>query len=166
MELQLIQTKIHEIRGRKVMLDFDLAELYEIETKYLKRSVKANIKRFPSDFMIELSKEEFETLRCNISTSNNRGGTRYLPFAFTEQGVAMLSSVINSEKAIDINIAIMRAFVMIRQYALSYIELSEKLKEIEGKFTDVYEAINYLLNKDKLQIEQSQRKQIGYINKK
>ncbi|MEI6696968.1 MAG: ORF6N domain-containing protein [Bacteroidota bacterium] len=162
MDLQLIQNKIYEIRGCKVMLDFDLAEMYEIETKYLKRSVRANSKRFPSDFMFELSKKEFEVLRCNFSTSNKRGGSRYLPFAFTEQGVAMLSAVLNSEKAIDINIAIMRAFVMIRQYALTYKELSVRLKEIEGKFTDVYEAINYLLNKDKLQTEQNQRKQIGY----
>ena len=162
MDLQLIQNKIYEIRGCKVMLDFDLAEMYEIETKYLKRSVRANSKRFPPDFMFELSKKEFEVLRCNFSTSNKRGGSRYLPFAFTEQGVAMLSAVLNSEKAIDINIAIMRAFVMIRQYALIYKELSARLKEIEGKFTDVYEAINYLLNKDKLQTEQNQRKRIGF----
>ncbi len=86
-EIENIKTKIYEIRGQKVMLDFDLAELYETETKYLKRTVRVNINRFPSDFMFELSKMEWETLRCNISTSNTRGGTRYLPFAFTEQGV-------------------------------------------------------------------------------
>ena len=88
--------------------------------------------------------------------------TKYLPYAFTEQGLAMLSGILNSDKAINVNIAIMRAFVMIRQYALTYKELSARLKEIEGKFTDVYEAINYLLNKDKLQTEQNQRKRIGF----
>ena len=93
------------------MLDFDLSELYEVETKYLKRAVRQNIKRFPTDFMFELTPEEWESLRCNFSTSNKRGGTRYMPFAFTEQGVAMLSGVLNSEKAIQMNIAIMRAFV-------------------------------------------------------
>ena len=116
------------------MLDFDLADLYVTETKYLKRAVRANIKRFPPDFMFELSKTEFETLRCNFSTSNQRGGTRYLPFAFTEQGVAMLSAVLNSEKAIDVNIAIMRAFVFIRQYALTHKDLTDKLKELETKY--------------------------------
>lgn len=148
------------------MLDFDLAELYETETKYLKRAVRANIKRFPPDFMFELSKTEWETLRCNFSTSNKRGGTRYLPFAFTEQGVSMLSSVLNSDKAIQVNIAIMRAFVFIRQHALTYGDLTDKLKELETKynkqFKDVYEAINYLLRKDKQKTEQKERKQIGF----
>ena len=90
MNLQIIQDKIYEIRGQKVMLDFDLAELYGTETKYLKRSVKNNLKRFPSDFMFELTKEEFDSLRCRNCTSNQRGGNRYMPFAFTELGVAML----------------------------------------------------------------------------
>ena len=89
MQIEKIQKKIYEMRGLKVMLDFDLSELYETEKKYLKRAVRTNSKRFPSDFMFELSKAECEILRCNISTSNKRGGTRYLPFAFTEQGVAM-----------------------------------------------------------------------------
>ena len=140
--------------------------MYETETKYLKRAVRANIRRFPPDFMFELSKTEWETLRCNFSTSNKRGGTRYLPFAFTEQGVSMLSSVLNSDKAIDVNIAIMRAFVFIRQYALSHKDLTEKLKELEGKynkqFKDVYDAINYLLQKDKQETEQRERKRIGF----
>ncbi len=166
MDLQLIEAKIYDIRQQKIMLDFDLAELYETETKYLKRAVRANIKRFPPDFMFELSKTEFETLRCNFSTSNQRGGTRYLPFAFTEQGVAMLSAVLNSEKAIDVNIAIMRAFVFIRQYALTHKYLTDKLKELETKynkqFSDVYEAINYLLKKDKQETEQKERKRIGF----
>ena len=97
-ELTVIQKKIYEIRGIKVMLDFDLAELYETETKYLKRAVRQNIKRFPADFMFELTPTEWENLRSTFSTSNSRGGTRYMPFAFTEQGVAMLSGILNSEK--------------------------------------------------------------------
>jgi hypothetical protein len=161
-----IQTKIYEIRGQKVMFDFDLAELYETETKYLKRNVRANIKRFPLDFMFELSKIEWKTLRCNISTSNTRGGTRYLPFAFTEQGVAMLSSILNSEKAVEVNIQIIRAFVFMRQYALSHKDLTAKLYELESKydrqFKDVYDAISFLLQKDNQQTVQKQRKQIGY----
>jgi hypothetical protein len=148
------------------MLDFDLAELYETETKYLKRAVRANIKRFPADFMFELSKDEWETLRCNNCTSNDRGGTRYLPFAFTEQGVAMLSGILNSDKAIDVNIAIMRAFVLVRQYALTHKELTVKLQELENKynkqFKDVYDAINFLLQRDKQKMDQSQRKRVGF----
>jgi hypothetical protein len=168
MQLEKIQTKIYEIRGQKVMLDFDLAELYETETKYLKRTVKANIKRFPPDFMFELTKLEWETLRCNFSTSKSRGGIRYLPFAFTEQGVAMLSGILNSEKAIDVNISIMRAFVFIRQYALNHKDLTEKLQELESKydkqFKDVYDAISFLLQKDNQETAQKQRKRIGFKN--
>jgi hypothetical protein len=159
-------SKIYLIREQKVMLDFDLAELYETETKYLKRAVKSNIKRFPSDFMFPLSIEEWEALRCSFSTSKQRGGTRYLPFAFTEQGVSMLSSVLKSDKAINMNISIMRAFVFIRQYALTHKDLTEKLKDLETKynkqFKDVYEALNYLLQKDNQQQTQSARKRIGY----
>ncbi|MDE6878364.1 MAG: ORF6N domain-containing protein, partial [Odoribacter sp.] len=111
----MIQRKIYEIRGQRVMLDFDLAELYGIETKYLKRSVKNNIRRFPSDFMFELTKEEFDSLRCNFSTSK-RGGIRYMPFAFSEHGVAQLSAVLNSDIAIEVNIQIIRTFVAMRQW--------------------------------------------------
>jgi hypothetical protein len=165
-QLPVIQPKIYEVRGLTVMLDFDLAELYETETKYLKRSVRANIKRFPADFMFELSKEEWESLRCRICTSNDKGGTRYLPFAFTEQGVAMLSGILNSDKAIDVNIAIMRAFVLVRQYALTHKELTIMLQELENKcnkqFKDVYDAINFLFQKDKKKIDQDQRKRIGF----
>ncbi len=165
MELAIIENKIVEIRGVKVMLDFDLAELYEVETKRLKESVKRNMKRFPKDFMFELTKTEFENLRSQISTSK-RGGTRYLPFAFTEQGVAMLASILNSDKAIEVNISIMRAFVFIRQYALSHKELSEKLNDLEKKynkqFADVYEALNYLIGKEKQIEKQRERKKIGY----
>lgn len=174
MDLLIIQNKIHEIRGHKIMLDFDLAQLYEVETKALNLAVKRNFQRFPVDFMFQLTREEWDELKLQIATSNSlrfqnetldkgRGKhTKYLPFAFTEQGLAMLSGILTSAKAISVNISIMRAFVMIRQYALTYKELTDKLKEIEGKFTDVYEAINYLLNKDKLQIKQNQRKRIGF----
>ncbi|HRO76952.1 MAG TPA: ORF6N domain-containing protein [Crocinitomicaceae bacterium] len=165
MELQTIQTKIYEIRGQKVMLDFDLAEMYETETKRLKEAVRRNINRFPPDFMFELTKNEFESLRSQIASSN-RGGRRYSPFAFTEQGVAMLSSVLSSDKAIEVNIAIMRAFVFIKQYALSHKDLTDKLKELESQynkqFKDVYDAINYLLKKDKQAVEQKERQKIGF----
>ena len=166
MELQFIQSKIYEIRGYKIMLDFNLAELYDTETKYIKRAVRANARRFPSDFMFELTKEEWETLRCSFSTSNPRGGIRYLPFAFTEQGVSMLSSVLNNDKAIDVNISIMRAFVFVRQYALTHKDLTDKIKELESlynkKFEDVYEALDYLLQKDIKEIDQKERNRIGF----
>ena len=173
-----IQTKIYEIRGIKVMLDFDLAELYEVETKNLNLSVKRNIDRFPADFMFQLTKDEWNDLRFQIETSKSqrlqietfekwRGKySKYTPHAFTEQGLAMLSGILNSKKAIETNIAIMRAFVLMRQFALSHKEISQKLKELENKynqqFKDVYEAINYLLQKDKVKIEKPERKKIGF----
>ncbi len=168
MQLQQIQSKIYELRGFKVMLDSDLAELYNTETKRLKEAVRRNTERFPSDFMFELNKLEFESLRTQFASSN-RGGTRYMPFAFTEQGVAMLASVLNSAKAIEVNIQIVRAFVLLRQYALTHTDLNIKLKELESKFNkqfkDVYEALNYLLTKEKQESEQNQRKRIGYKTK-
>ena len=165
-KLQKIQTKIYEVKENKVMLNFDLAELYEVQTKNLNLYVKRNLKRFPKDFMFQITKPEWEGLRLQIETSNARGGTRYLPYAFTEQGLAMLSGVLNSDKAIEANIAIMSAFIFIRQYAFSHTDLTEKLKELETKynkqFNDVYEALNYLLNKDKQETAQKERKKIGY----
>ena len=143
--------------------DFDLAELYEVQTKALNQSVKRNLQRFPIDFMFRLTVDEWESMRSqNVTALPNKRNVSATPYAFTEQGLAMLSGVLSSDKAINVNITIMRAFVMIRQYALTYKELTDKLKEIEGKFTDVYEAINYLLNKDKMQIEQKERKRIGF----
>ena len=166
MQLQRIESKIYEVREQKIMLDFDLAELYEVQTKNLNLAVKRNIKRFPQDFMFQLTKTEWEALRLQIETSKGKGGTRYLPYAFTEQGLAMLSGILNSDKAIDVNIAIMRAFVFIRQYALTHKDLTDKLKELEKQydkqFKDVYEAINYLLQKNKQVTEQKERKRIGY----
>jgi hypothetical protein len=167
MQLQVIQTKIYEVRGQKVMLDFDLAELYETETRVLKQSVKRNINRFPSDFMFQLTKTEWKEVitKCDNLPKSIKFSP-ITPFAFTEQGVAMLSGILNSDKAIDVNIAIMRAFIALKQFALTNMELSNKLKQLEKtynkQFKDVYEAINYLLQKDKQEENQKQRKQIGY----
>jgi hypothetical protein len=143
------------------MLDYDLATLYEIETKVLKQSVKRNIERFPEDFMFELTKVEFDDLRSQIVTSSY-GGMRYLPFAFTEQGVAMLSGVLKSEKAIKINIAIMRTFVILRNSLLNLEEITSKVKEIENQFPEIYKILNYLMDKEELKIEQEDRPKIGY----
>lgn len=163
MGLHIIQNKIHTIRDVKVMLDYDLAALYEVQTKNLNLAVKRNISRFPEDFMFQLTKEEFADLRLQTETSNqNHGGTRYLPYAFTEQGVSMLSSVLSSPKAIEVNIAIMRTFVKIRQYVLNYKELAEKLIEHDKRFSDVYEALDYLITKDKQEIEYKERRRIGF----
>ena len=165
MELIHIKDRIHEVRGMKVMLDFDLAHLYAIETKRLKEAVRRNIRRFPEDFMFELTSNEWENLRTQFASSS-WGGQRYLPFAFTEQGVAMLSSVLNSEIAIDVNIEIMRAFVIIRQWALTHQELSEKLivleKQYQQKFKDIDQVITYLLQKDQAKIKPVPREKVGY----
>ncbi|MGN6530308.1 MAG: ORF6N domain-containing protein [Ginsengibacter sp.] len=130
------------------MLDVDLAEMYEVETKRLKEAVKRNVNRFPKDFMFTLTQKEFQSLRSQMATSN-RGGTRYLPTAFTEQGVAMLSSVLNSEKAIEVNIIIIRTFVLIREFAISYKDLHQKLVKLEKKynsnFKEIFQALNLLL---------------------
>jgi hypothetical protein len=168
MQLQLIQKKIYEIRGQKVMLDFDLAELYKTETKVLKQAVKRNIRRFPPDFMFELTRNEYNLLRSQIVTLEKGRGkhTKFNPFAFTEQGVAMLSGILNSDKAIEVNISIMRAFVFIRQYALSYKELADKIAKLEKKynrqFADVYEALNLLGDEKQNQEDWNKRTQIGF----
>jgi len=170
MSIEKIQTKIYEIRGLKVMLDFDLAELYGVETKVLNQAVKRNLERFPEDFLIQITRDEYNFLRSQFVTLETGRGkySKYLPFAFTEQGVSMLSSVLNSSKAIQINIQIMRVFVFMRQYALTHKDLTEKLNELENKydkkFKDVYDAINFLLQKDNQESEQKQRKRIGYKN--
>ena len=169
MQINTLQSKIHEIRGLKVIMDFDLAELYEVETKVLNQSVKRNAKRFPGDFMFQLDDQEYISLRSQIVTLNEAGRgkhRKYLPFAFTEQGVAMLSGILNSDVGINVNIAIMRTFVLIRKYAIEHKEFSEKLLELETKydknFNDVYEALNYLIKKDEKEVIQKERKQIGY----
>jgi hypothetical protein len=139
MQIQTIQSKIYEIRGQKVMLDFDLAEMYEVENRVLKQAVRRNFSRFPKDFMFELTRDEYNSLRSQFVILEMKGRgkySKYVPFAFTEQGVAMLSSVLNSEKAIEVNIVIMRTFVLVRQYALSHKDLTEKLKKLERKYKD------------------------------
>jgi len=159
--LEIINNKIFIIRNQKVMFDFDLASLYEIETKRLKEAVRRNIDRFPEDFMFELTKEEFDNLRSHFATSSY-GGIRYMPFAFTEQSVAMLSSVLKSKKAIEVNIAIMRTFVMLRNSILSLEEISKRVTDVEKHFPEIYDALNYLMNTDKKSIEQHERNKIGY----
>ncbi len=165
MELEIIKKSILEIRGKKVMLDMDLAKLYEVETRVLKQAVRRNMERFPEDFMFELTEDEIHNLTSHFVISR-WGGQRYKPFAFTEQGIAMLSSVLKSKTAIQINISIMRAFVMIRQFALTYQELNEKLIELEKKhnqkFTDIDQVLNYLIKKEQQQTQQTARKQVGY----
>ncbi len=167
MEIQTIQTKLYEIRGQKIMLDFDLAILYGIETKVLKQAVRRNYNRFPIDFMFELTSDELSNLRSqSVTSSLGWGGRRYKSFAFTEQGVAMLASILNSPKAIEVNIAIVRAFVFIRQYALSHKDLTDKLRKLESrykrKFKDISAAIQFLLQKDQLETSQKERKRIGF----
>jgi hypothetical protein len=168
MELETIKQSIHEIRGKKVMLDMDLAKLYEVETRVLKQAVRRNMERFPEDFMFELSKEEWDSLRSQIVMFKTGKGNfpKYLPFAFTEQGVAMLSAVLNSEYAVRISVKIMRAFVALRQWALNHQEISERLNTMEKqfgqKFTDIDQVLNYLIKKDQQLTQQVQRKQVGY----
>lgn len=169
MQIDKIQTKIYEIRGQKVILDFDLAELYEVETRILNQAVKRNIDIFPEDFMFQLSQTEWESNSSQfVMSSRKHRGTIYLPFAFTEHGVTMLANVLKSKKARQTSIAIVRAFITLKQFVLTYKELSEKLQEFENKydkqFKSVYDAINFLLQKDIQEAEQKQRKRIGFKN--
>jgi hypothetical protein len=147
--VERIERTILIIRGQKVMLDADLASLYQVETKALLRAVKRNPERFPRDFMFELSRQEFENLRSHSGTSGSWGGRRYRPYAFTEQGVAMLSSVLRSSRAVRVNIEIMRAFVAVRRMIESHAELAKKLHELESKydqqFGTVFQAIRELM---------------------
>lgn len=158
--VEVIESKIYYIRKRKVMLDRDLANLYGVETKYLKQQVNRNIERFPNDFLFQLNKKEFNSLRSQIATSN-RGGTRYLPYAFTELGVAMLSSVLRSEQAIKVNIQIMRAFTKLREMLLTHKDLKRKIEEMEKKydtqFKIIFDAIKKLLSPP-----QKPKKSIGF----
>jgi phage regulator Rha-like protein len=145
-----IESCIYLIRGQKIMLDSDLAELYGVETKVLKRAVRRNGERFPTDFMFPLNNQEVVRLRCQNGTSKmKRGGSRYLPYAFTEQGVAMLSGVLTSPRAIRVNIEIMRAFVKLRKILTSHVELARELEALEKKYDSqfkvVFEAIRQLM---------------------
>lgn len=150
MELNIIQNKIYEIRGLRIMLDLDLAELYQVETRVLNQAVKRNIKRFPADFMFQLTHEEFSNLKSQFVTSS-WGGTRKMPFAFTEQGLAMLSGLLNSDVAIKVNIAIMRTFVVLRKQLYDTKQITQELETVKTKLEllerndeDNLEAINDL----------------------
>jgi hypothetical protein len=182
--IQSIQNRIHEIRGHRVMLDFDLAELYEVETKVLNQAVKRNFKRFPEDFMFRLSEEEWREIRAtvdDVSQDNSlrsqtvtlkkgRGQhSKYTPYAFTEQGVAMLSGVLNSDKAINMNITIMRAFVAIRRLALSQTnivtqlqQLKQRIGEHDMQLSSIYDAIENLLDEKVQQNKWEGRERIGF----
>lgn len=158
-----ISQQIRMIRGLKVMLDRDLAQLYNVETKRLKEQVRRNLDRFPSDFMFELTEDEFKSLRSQIATSN-WGGTRYMPMAFTEQGVAMLSSVLRSKAAIQVNVQIMRAFVNIRHSIIDSAELKGALEELRNKTEERFEIVFSVL--DRLISDESQdRRKIGFTEK-
>ena len=168
MDLQIIQNKIFEVRGYRVMLDYHLAELYQVETRALKQAVKRNIERFPSDFMFVLTKEEANLL-LSIGVSQNVIPPDYnfgaaLPMVFTEQGVAMLSSVLRSKVAIEVNISIMRAFVLMRQMVIGYEELLRRIEELEvstdAQFNELYQALTQLLSQSK---QQKERRPVGFV---
>ncbi len=168
MDLQIIQNKIFEVRGCRVMLDYHLAELYQVETRALKQAVKRNIERFPSDFMFVLTKEEANLL-LSIGVSQNVIPLDYnfgvaMPMAFTEQGVAMLSSVLRSKVAIEVNISIMRAFVLMRQMVIGYEELLKRIEELEvstdAQFNELYQALTQLLSQSK---QQKERRPVGFV---
>ncbi|MEZ3523510.1 MULTISPECIES: ORF6N domain-containing protein [Muribaculaceae] len=188
-ELQLIQSKIYEVRGQKVMLDRDLAELYNVTTSNLNKAVKRNIRRFPDDFMFQLTKAEFDELKTNLIFQNgtsNWGGTRKLPYAFTEQGLAMLSGLLNSDIAIKVNINIMRAFVAIRQMITdnsplkrlstlekNFNELKQDLEKIFADYNDInedtraqIEAINTTLAELQAKPKNTPRSPVGFIKPK
>jgi len=182
--IRSIQNRIYEIREERVMLDRDLAQLYEIETKVLNQAVKRNIMRFPPDFMFQLTREEFESMQFQVEPLEtpqvsrsqfvtlkiNRGqNLKYLPYAFTEQGVAMLSGIINSDKAINMNIAIMRAFVEIKKILLRESDMKEQLREIKERMgghdlqlNQIYDALENLLDEKAAQRKWEDRERIGF----
>lgn len=170
--LTIIQQKIYELRDQKVMFDFDLADLYRVETKRLKEAVRRNKKKFPADFMFELTKKEWTNLRTQFATSS-WGGQRYPPFAFTEHGVTMLASVLNSDRAIKMNIAIVRAFISLKQMALQHKDLAERLEELRKELHErigehdtqlaaIYDAIENLLDDKAEKKNWAERQRIGF----
>ena len=172
MQIQIIQRKIYEIRGQKIMLDFDLAALYGTETRTLKQAVKRNIVRFPKDFMFQLNKKEWQEL---ITICDNLPeGLKFspaLPFAFTEHGVTMLASILKSKKAIQMNIAVVRAFIAFKQFALNYKELSDQIKELKEttgnhnvQLNQIYDALENLLDEKVEQKKWQERERIGFKN--
>jgi len=160
---EVIELKILLINGQKVLLDHDLAALYGVTTKRLNEQVRRNARRFPADFMYQLSREEFESLKSHFASSSSWGGRRKLPYAFTELGIAMLSSVLNSERAIEVNIQIMRTFVKLREVMASHKDLAEKLEQLEkkydGQFRIVFEAVRQLIADEK-----KPKRKIGYVS--
>lgn len=177
MQIVTIQNKIHEVNGIKIMLDFDLAELYEVETRVLNQAIKRNIESFPEDFMFRLTKEEWETMSSQFVTTlsssqivmmdlpKNRTG-KYLPYAFTEHGVTMLASVLRSPKARKMNIAIVRAFVALRRTLMNIENLQSQMRDLEMKydsqFEDIFEAIQFLMTENKEIATQNERVKIGF----
>ncbi|HUZ59856.1 MAG TPA: ORF6N domain-containing protein [Hanamia sp.] len=182
--IQTIQNRIYEIRGERIMLDFDLAALYEVETKALNQAVKRNIKRFPQDFMFRITISEWQNIRSqsvtasesivslrsqNVTASQNKRNINVTPYAFTEQGVAMLSGILNSDKAINMNIAIMRAFVEIRKILLRENDLKEQMKQIrehlgehDAQLNQIYDAMENLLDEKAAQNKWNDRERIGF----
>lgn len=167
---EVVMSKIYVIRGVNVMIDRDLADLYGVETKYLKRQVKRNMIRFPADFMFELTDQEFKEWRSQFVTSNNdRMGLRYAPYAFTEDGVAQLSTVLNSERAIKVNLQIIRMFSKLRRLTLTHKDILHKLEELERndiehdrKIELIFEYLRQLEEYKHLEMEQKNRKRIGF----
>ena len=167
---EVLMSKIYVIRGINVMIDRDLAELYAVETKYLKRQVKRNMIRFPEDFMFELTDEEFSEWRSQFVTSNrDKKGLRYAPFAFTEDGVAQLSTVLNSERAIKVNLQIIRMFSKLRRLTLTHKDILKKLEDLERKDIDhdrkielIFEYLKLLESSKQQELEQKNRKRIGF----
>ncbi|KAA3645184.1 MAG: ORF6N domain-containing protein [Bacteroidetes bacterium] len=170
---EVILSKIYEIRGQKVMLDRDLAELYEVETRVLKQSVRRNMKRFPEDFMFEMDKEEFENWRSqNVTSNEDRKGLRYAPFCFTEQGLTMLSCVLNSDRAIEMNIRIVRTFTKMREMLLTHKDILSELekirKETGSNSKDIELIFKYLKQLEAVkqqELDQKNREAIGYKRK-
>jgi len=178
--IKSIESRIYVIRGERVMLDFDLASLYEVETKVLNQAVKRNIMRFPEDFMFQLTSKEWEGIQSQLVVTNNPnlksqivtsswGGTRKMPYAFTEQGVAMLSGVLKSEKAINMNIAIMRVFVDVRKILLKQSSINEQLTEIKERIgehdvqlNELYNAMENLVDEKIAQLKWKDREKIGF----
>lgn len=160
--IERVEQHILLIRGHKVMLDRDLADLYEVETKAMNRAVQRNLARFPEDFMFQLTPDEFADLRRQSGTSSGWGGRRYLPYAFTEQGVAMLSSVLNSPRAVQVNIQIMRTFVRLRQMLASNEDLARKLAALENKYDTQFKAVFDAIRQLMAPQHPPKRRQIGF----
>lgn len=170
MQLSVIHNKIYEIQHQKIMLDFDIAELYEVETKVLNQAVKRNMDRFPKDFMFRLTVAEWQEMRSQIVTASpDKRNTKATPFAFTEHGVTMLASVLRSEKAIKMNIAIVRAFIALRQFSINYKELAEEIKKLSGtvdnhsgQLNQIYNALENLLDEKVIEKKWNERESIGF----